>query len=64
MNNLELASPAKLSTADRATEIVSILVAALLRSQIDESVDLDPLIGDKRAIPLGFLPEQSVHTNR
>jgi hypothetical protein len=68
MNTLELVTPAKLSATGRATEIVSILVAALLRTQIDESVDLDPLIGDKhpkkRAIPLGFLPEQSVHTNR
>lgn len=68
MNTLELVSPAKLSASARASEIVSILVAALLRNQQVLSPDADdPSVKkhpNQRAIPLVFLPEQSVHTNR
>ena len=55
MKNLELASPSEMSASARAGEITTILAAAIVRT----------LVGNEpkqRALGLGFLPDQRVHT--
>lgn len=55
MNNLELTPPAEMSAGARAGEITAILAAAIVRTQLAD--------GQKqRAVGLGFLPDQRVHT--
>lgn len=55
MKHLELPSPADMSAAARAGEITAILAAAIVRTLVaDEPIP--------RAVGLGFLPDQRVHT--
>ena len=55
MKHLALSPPDEMSPSARAREITVILATALVRTlAADSSV--------KREIPLGFLPERSVHT--
>lgn len=55
MKNLELAHPSEMSPGARAGEITAILAAAIVRTL----VAAEP---KKRAVGLGFLPDQRVHT--
>lgn len=55
MKNLELASPSEMSASARASEITAILAAAIVRTAVAEAPE-------QRAVSLGFLPDQRVHT--
>ena len=55
MKNLELASPSEMSSSARAGEIAAILAAAVVRTLVADEPE-------QRAIDLGFLPDQRVHT--
>lgn len=55
MKNLELASPSEMSASARAGEITTILVAAIVRTLVADEPN-------QRAVSLGFLPDQRVHT--
>lgn len=55
MKNLKLASPSEMAPSARASEITTILAAAIVRAPVAE----DPRQSEVR---LGFLPNQSVHT--
>lgn len=55
MKNLELASPSEMSASARAGEITTILAAAIVRALVADEPK-------QRAIGLGFLPDQRVHT--
>ena len=55
MKNLELASHSDMSARARADEITTILAAAIVRTLAGD----DP---KQRAVGLGFLPDQRVHT--
>ncbi len=55
MKNLELASPSEMSASARAGEITTILAAAIVRTLAGD----DP---KRRAVGLGVLPDQRVHT--
>ncbi len=55
MKNLELASPAEMSASARAGEITAILARAIVRTLVAEEPK-------QRAVDLGFLPDQRVHT--
>ena len=55
MKNLELPSPSEMSASARAGEIAAILASAIVRTLVaDEPTP--------RAVGLGFLPDQRVHT--
>ncbi len=55
MKNLELASPSEMSACARASEITTILAAAIVRTLAGK----DP---KQREVGLGLLPDQRVHT--
>lgn len=55
MQNLELASPSEISASARAGEITTILAAAIVRTLVAGEPK-------QRAVSLGFLPDQRVHT--
>ena len=55
MKNLELASPSEMSASARAGEITTILAAAIVRTLVADEQN-------QRAVGLGFLPDQRVHT--
>ena len=55
MKNIELASPSEMSARARACDITTILAAAIVRTL----VAAEP---KQRAVGLGFLPDQRVHT--
>lgn len=55
MKNLELASPAEMSASARAGEITAILAHAIVRTLVADEPK-------QRAVDLGFLPDQRVHT--
>jgi hypothetical protein len=55
MRNIELPSPTSLSAAQRAAEITRILAAAIVRTHGSQT-------GKQRAVDLGSLPDQRVHT--
>ena len=54
MNTIELSLPAEMSAGARAAEITTILAAAIVRSQLEQTAK-------QRNIGLGLLPSQSVH---
>ncbi|MFC7422088.1 hypothetical protein ACFQNF_19700 [Iodobacter arcticus] len=56
MKMTKLIPPTEMSPQQRAAEITVILAAALMRSQLANKLP-------ERHLGLGFLPEQSVHTN-
>ena len=56
MKNLELASPAEMSASARAGEITAILARTIVRTLVAEEPK-------QRAVDLGFLPYQRVHTS-
>ena len=60
MKNLELASPSEMSASARAGEITAILAAAILAAAIVRTVVAEA--PKQRAVGLGFLPDQRVHT--
>ena len=55
MKNLELASPSEMTARARAGEITAILAAAIVRTLVAGEPK-------QRAVGLGFLPGQRVHT--
>ncbi|AJW43598.1 hypothetical protein TK49_02030 [Ralstonia mannitolilytica] len=55
MKNLELASSSEMSASARAGEITTILAAAIVRTLVADEQN-------QRAVGLGFLPDQRVHT--
>ena len=55
MKNIELASPSEMSSSARAGEIIAILAAAIVRTVVAGAPK-------QRAVGLGFLPDQRVHT--
>lgn len=55
MNNIEINSPSEISASARATEITTILAAAIVRTQLAQAVK-------QRDVGLGLLPDQRVHT--
>ena len=55
MKNRELPSPERMSASARAGEIAAILAAAVVRTLVADEPE-------QRAIDLGFLPDQRVHT--
>lgn len=55
MKHLELPSPSEMSASARAGEIAAILAAAIVRSLVADEPK-------QRAVGLGFLPDQRVHT--
>ncbi|WP_114649341.1 hypothetical protein [Pseudothauera hydrothermalis] len=55
MKNLELPSPSEMSASARAREIAAILAAAIVRTLVADAPK-------QRAVGLGFLPDQRVHT--
>ncbi len=59
MNPFELVSPAAMSPGARAAEITAILATALLRRQAATTV-AEGVVA--RAVDLGLLPDQRVHT--
>ena len=55
MNNIEINSPSEISASARATEITTILAAAIVRTQLAQAAK-------QREVDLGLLPDQRVHT--
>lgn len=55
MNTIELPSPASMSGKARAAEITRILAAAIVRTHVSQT-------GKQRAVDLGSLADQRVHT--
>ena len=55
MKNLELASASQMSASARAGEITTILARAIVRTLVADEPK-------QRAVGLGFLPDQRVHT--
>lgn len=55
MKNIELASPSEMSASARAGEITTVLAAAIVRTFVANEPK-------QRAVGLGFLPDQRVHT--
>ena len=55
MNNIEINPPSEMSASARATEITTILAAAIVRTQLAQAVK-------QRDVGLGLLPDQRVHT--
>jgi hypothetical protein len=57
MKPIELALPSTMSDKDRASEITTILAAAIIRMHTSRQATTERQIG------LGFMPGKSVHTN-
>ena len=55
MKNIELTSPSEMLASARAGEITTILAAAIVRTLVADEQN-------QRAVGLGFLPDQRVHT--
>ena len=55
MKSIELAHPSEMTASARAGEIIAILAATIVRTLV-------PNGPKQRAVGLGFLPDQRVHT--
>ena len=55
MNNIEINPPSEMSASARAAEVTTILAAAIVRTQLAQTVK-------QREVDLGLLPGQRVHT--
>lgn len=62
MNNIALALPSQMPATARAAEITAILAAALLRTPWVQNEGPANNREKQRAVDLGFLPGQRVHT--